>query len=303
MDNKKITIGAAIIAKNESALISRCLESIRGLDEIVVVDTGSTDNTKEIAGKYTDKVFDDFTWDDNFAKARNHVKAKVTADWILSIDCDEILHDISKLREAVELAEQRGVLAIDCALIAEDNGQRNTYPRLFKNSPQINWVGAIHNHLSVLGEKIGNVRITYGYSPAHRNDPDRAFRILKKEVETRPDAIREMFYLGREYWYKKDYQECVKILGSYVQKSRFLAEKAEAFFIMAQAYFNMGMGDDARDACAQVMIINPTFKEAVLYMAKLAGDGSENERWQKNANQWKKMAETAENNDVLFIRS
>src|SRR3990167_4578131 len=297
-----MTIGAVIICKNEEALMRRCLDSLRGIDEIYISDTGSTDNTVKIAREYTKNVFDDFTWDDNFAKARNHVKKKAKTDWLLSIDMDEILHDVSKVREAVALAEQKGVLAVDCALVAEDNGQRNTYPRLFKNSPQVNWVGAIHNHLSVLGEKIGNVRITYGYSPAHLNDPNRAFRILKKEVETRPDAIREMFYLGREYWYKKDYENCVKTLGGYVQKSRFLAEKAEAFFIMAQAYFNMGMGDDARDACAQVMIINPTFKEAVLYMAKLAGDGSENERWQKNANQWKKMAETAENNDVLFIR-
>lgn len=290
-----------MIVQNEEVLLPRALESVKGLDEIVIVDSGSRDRTVEVAKKYTDKIFY-FPWCDNFAKSRNEAKSHATGDWILSIDADEILHDVSKLREAVELAEQRGALAINCKLIAEDNGQKTVFPRLFKNSSNINWEGAIHNHLSVLGENIGNVRITYGFSPAHHNDPDRAFRILKKEVETRPDAVREAFYLGREYMYKQDYENCVKTLGTYVQKSRFLAEKAEAFLIMAKAYIEMSMMDDARDACAQALIINATFKEAILLMANLSGDGKGNEKWQKNADQWKRLAETAENYDVLFIR-
>lgn len=295
-------VSVVMIVQNEEALLSRCLESVKGLDEIIIVDSGSKDRTKEIAAKYTDKIYD-FPWCDNFAKSRNEAKSHATGDWILSIDADEILHDVSKVREAVELGAQQGSLAIDCHLIAEDNGQKNTYPRLFKNDPKVWWEGAIHNHLSVLGDKLGNVRITYGFSPAHHNDPDRAFRILLKEVTTRPDAVREMFYLAREYWYRKDYENTVKTLGNYVQKSRFLAEKAEAFLMMARAYFAMGMGDDARDACAQCLIINATFKEAILFMAQLAGDGSGNDKWQRNADQWKRLAETAENYDVLFIRN
>lgn len=295
-------ISAVLIVQNEEALLPRCLESIKGLDEIIITDSGSTDKTLEIAKKYTDKIFE-FPWCDNFARSRNAAKSHATGDWILSIDADEILHDVAKVREAVELAEQRDLLAVNCSLIAEDNGQKTIYPRLFKNSPRVWWEGAIHNHLSILGESIGDVRITYGYSPAHHNDPDRAFRILLREVTTRPDAVRETFYLGREYWYRGDYPETVKTMGAYVQKSKFLAEKAEAFLIMAQAYWKMGDADSARDACAQALIINATFKEAILFMATLSGDGKGNERWQKNADQWKRMAETAENFDVLFIRN
>ncbi len=64
----------------------------------------------------------------------------------------------------------------------------------------------------------------------------------------------------------------------------------------------MAMGDDARDACAQAVIINPNFKEAVLFMATLSGDGTGNDTWQKNADQWINMAKTADNSNVLFKR-
>jgi hypothetical protein len=71
---------------------------------------------------------------------------------------------------------------------------------------------------------------------------------------------------------------------------------------MARAYWELRMPDDARDACVQALIINPNFKEACLFMATLAGDGSTNTRWQGNADQWKRMAETATNDNVLFLR-
>lgn len=297
------TISAVLIVKNEAEVLSKCLESVKDADEIIIVDTGSEDNTVEIAKKYTDKVYEDYKWNDNFAEARNHAKSKATKDWILSIDADEFCHDFSEVVEAAKIADRFGHLAVDCKLFAGDNGQMHAFPRFFKNDPRVFWNGAIHNHISVLGEPVGDIRITYGYSPAHLRDPNRAMRILEKEVATRPDAVREMFYLGREYFYKGRFEESVKLFGKYVQKSRFLSEKAEAFLAMSRAYYNMRMMDDARDACVQALIINPHFREAVLFMSVLAGDGSENPTWQKNADQWKMMASTADNSGVLFVRN
>jgi len=294
-------ISAVLIVKNEEALLSKCLDSVKGVDEIIVCDTGSQDKTVEIAKKYTDKVVF-FEWCDNFAKARNYAKSFATGDWILSIDADEYLHDFSKLKEAIEEADAKGMLAINVTMVAEDNGQKFAFPRVFKNSPQVWWEGAIHNHISVVGEDIGSVHITHGYSPAHLLDPNRSFRILEKEVKEKGNG-REMYYLGREYWYRKDYESCVRMMGRYVQVSRFISEKADAFLIMARCYFQMGMGDDARDACVQALILNANFKEALLFMARLAGDGTGNAKWQKNADQWKRMAATADNSDVLFIRN
>jgi glycosyltransferase involved in cell wall biosynthesis len=298
-----MTIGAALIVKNESALLSRCLESLKGIDAIFIADTGSTDNTVEIAKKYTPYVYTEKKWEDDFAACRNFVKSKATTDWILSIDADEVLHNYESVREAVLLAEQQNALAVDCTMIAEDNQQSFLYPRLFKNIPEVYWVGNIHNHLSVTGINVGNVRITHGYSPAHYQDPDRALRILEKEVNTRgPAAVREMFYLGREYYYRQKYQQALILLGKYVVASNYLAEKAEAFLIMSKTYWAMGMPNDARDAIAQALIINANFKEAILFMALIAGDGSGNEAWQANADQWKRMAKTADNRNVLFVR-
>ena len=86
-------ISVCVIAKNEADVLGRCLESVKGLDEIVVVDTGSTDNTKEIAKRYTDNVYD-FVWCDDFSKARNFAIEQCTSDWILILDADEYLPTI-----------------------------------------------------------------------------------------------------------------------------------------------------------------------------------------------------------------
>lgn len=299
-------ISAVIIAKNEEVLLSRCLESVKGLDEIIVCDTGSTDTTVEIAKRYTDKVFTDFTWCDDFAKARNHAKSKATGDWILSIDCDETLYDVAAVREAVALAEMIGTKAVDTCNVAEDNGQFFYYPRLFKNVPEVFWEGRIHNTLSITGARIGDVRIKIGYSPAHANDPDRVYRILKLQYdEHRAKGVinpRIWFYYGRELAYRGEHKESVMVLWDYVQVSNFLAEKADAYMSMARSLWELKQADEARDACMQALVINSHFAEAARFMAVLAGDGSGNERWQRNADQWKKMAETADNEDLLFVR-
>lgn len=297
------TIGACLIVKNEEEMLPQCLESLKGIDEIFIADTGSQDNTVEIAKKYTSHVFTEYKWEDSFCKARNFIKEKATTDWILSIDADEVLHDFGAVREAVALAEQKGLLAVDIIMRASDNGQEFFFPRLFKNDPRVFWVGNIHNHLSVIGEPLGNVKITHGYSPAHKLDPNRAFRILSKEVETRPDAVRETFYLGREYYYRKDYETTVKLMGKYVQRSQHLAEKAEAFLIMARSYWYMHMAEDARDAILQAIKINANFKEAIIFMSILAGKGTGVPQWEANASQWEKMAATANNDGVLFKRN
>ena len=295
----KPTIECVMIVKNESEVLDRCLQSVRDADKITIVDTGSEDNTIEIAKKYTPNVYNDFTWCDSFQKARNHALSKATCDWVLSIDADEWCHDFSKVRESVEKAHEKGYLALDVALFAKNNGQLHYFPRLFKRDPAVWWEGDVHNHVSVRPDDTSTVEITYGYSPAHLKDPNRAMRILQKVVDETQNP-REMFYLGREFWYRRWYEQCVQMLGRYVQKSGYLAEKADAFLIMAQCYWALGMGNDARDACAQCLVINANFKDAILFMAQIAGDGSGNAEWQANADQWKRMAATATNERVLF---
>ena len=76
-------ISLCMIIKNEEKTIARCLDSVKDLvDEIIIVDTGSTDKSKEIVSKYTDKVYD-FEWVEDFAKARNFSFSKATKDYIM----------------------------------------------------------------------------------------------------------------------------------------------------------------------------------------------------------------------------
>ena len=84
-------ISLCMIVKDEEEVIGRCLGSVKDLvDEIIIVDTGSKDKTKQIISKYTDKVFD-FTWVNDFSKARNFSFSKATKDYILWLDADDII--------------------------------------------------------------------------------------------------------------------------------------------------------------------------------------------------------------------
>ena len=88
-----ITISLCMIVKNEEKILERCLDSVADLvDEIVIADTGSTDATKEIARRYTEKVYD-FPWIDDFSAARNFVFSKATQEYIYSADADEVLSE------------------------------------------------------------------------------------------------------------------------------------------------------------------------------------------------------------------
>lgn len=87
-----------MIVKNEEQVLKRCLDSVRDLvEEIIIVDTGSTDATKRIAAGYTDKIYD-FTWIDDFSAARNFAFSKATKEYIYSADADEVLSEENRRR-------------------------------------------------------------------------------------------------------------------------------------------------------------------------------------------------------------
>jgi glycosyltransferase involved in cell wall biosynthesis len=96
-----ITISLCMIVKNEEKTLERCLRSVDGIvDEIVIVDTGPEDTTKAIAGRFTSRV-PDFEWIDDFSAARNYSFAQATMDYILWLDADDVLlpEDRTKLLE------------------------------------------------------------------------------------------------------------------------------------------------------------------------------------------------------------
>ena len=104
-----ITISLCMIVKNEEPVLARCLDSVASMmDEIIIVDTGSTDRTNEIAAQYTSRIYD-FTWGDDFSAARNYAFSLATMDYIYCPDADEYL----------DLENQRRFLRLKCALLPE----------------------------------------------------------------------------------------------------------------------------------------------------------------------------------------
>ncbi len=289
-------ISACLIVKNEKDHIKDVLSSLAGVDEIVVVDTGSQDNTVELARTFTDKVFTDYAWADDFAAARNHALSKCTGDWILSIDGDEVLEPggVEKIRNVIEHATA-DQLHFSVVMSSKGTAQKHNLPRLFRNDGSVKWVGAAHETLYPVQANRTDVLITYGHSTAHALDPDRMMRILAKLVYSDAGTPRDLYYYAREHWYKQDYVQACRLFNEYISVATWIPEKADAYVYIARCEFILQHGEKARDACREAIILNPDFKEALLLMAELHF-----EPWK---HKWERLAQAATNEDVLFKRT
>lgn len=145
------TISLCMIVKNEAAILERCMDTVYDLvDEIIIVDTGSSDNTKEIAKKYTDKVYD-FTWIDDFAAARNFSFSKATMEYIYAPDADEILDETNRERfrqmkkyllPEIEMVQMMYLTETENNTVM--NVKREYRPKLFKRLRTFTWIDPIH---------------------------------------------------------------------------------------------------------------------------------------------------------------
>lgn len=146
-----ITISLCMIVKNEEKILARCLDSIADLmDEVVIVDTGSTDATKEIARRYTDKIYD-FAWIHDFSAARNFAFSKATGEYIYSADADEVLSEEN--RERFRVLKETLLPEVEIVQMKYGNqlSQGTVYnfdeeyrPKLFKRQREFVWVEPIH---------------------------------------------------------------------------------------------------------------------------------------------------------------
>ncbi|MBR1913411.1 MAG: glycosyltransferase family 2 protein, partial [Lachnospiraceae bacterium] len=149
-----MTISVCLIVKNEEAVLKRCLDSLRCIaDEYVIVDTGSSDATKEIAAEYTDRIYD-FEWCDDFAAARNYAFSKCSCDYIYSADADELLDE----RAGQEFMKLKTVLdgSVDIVQFLYTNQleynttynyDRELRPKLYKRLRTFIWEGEVHEQV------------------------------------------------------------------------------------------------------------------------------------------------------------
>ena len=145
------TISLCMIVKNEEKILRRCIDSLKGIyDEAIIVDTGSTDCTKAIAGEYTDKVYD-FEWIDDFAAARNFAMSKATCDYIYMADADEVLDEENRRKfKILKAALDGGVEVVQMYYVNQlSNGSvynfdREPRAKLYKRVRNFEFVDPIH---------------------------------------------------------------------------------------------------------------------------------------------------------------
>lgn len=277
-------ITACLIVRNEEQMLNKCLDSLMWIDEIIIVDTWSQDKTKEIALKYTDKVYD-FTWIDDFSKARNFAKSKANNDWILSIDADEILEtSIEYIKACIEQNES------DWFMITLYNETETTTSacRLFKKELKWNW--KIHEHILPKKPMSADIKIKFWVSPAHQLDPQRNLRILAKSYQEDPNDKRTLYYLARELFSLWQYEEAIDWLNQYrLQPNWFYdMELVDSYFLSALCYYKQWKNSECATMLWQVIVRNPYFKNAYMLLQKI-----------DNKEIWNTIKEEADNRNLL----
>ncbi len=209
------TLSACMIVKNEEEFLPRCLESIKNaVDEIVVVDTGSTDRTVEIAESYKAKVYH-HPWNDDFSEARNHSLSYATCDWILQIDADEELEqeDISLLRRTINSDLYNGVF-IAIYNHTPKGLSKFYYERLYRRGVA-RYEGIVHEQIIIEGG-IVHAEICiyhYGYNFSKEEMADKYERnkeLLLRQIEEDPNKIFAWYNLNRIYRSKGEFDTVVK---------------------------------------------------------------------------------------------
>lgn len=205
-------LSACLIVKNEEDMLRRCLESLQdGVDEVIIVDTGSTDTTKEIAKEFTDKVYD-FKWIDDFAAARNFAASHATGEWILAIDADECVEEQNLQAAITELKSHEGKYNSYLVEIVSFLGNQgefttvNKMGRLYKNNGEVSFRGALHEQIVDTDEKgvmsLSSLKLYhYGYLKnvvEKKNKKERNLKIVKESLKVKKNDGFALFNYGQE---------------------------------------------------------------------------------------------------------
>ena len=200
------TLSLCMIVKNEEKTLPRILEKAHLFaDEIIIVDTGSTDKTKEIAKKFTPNVFD-FKWIFDFSKARNFSFDKAKSKYIIWLDGDDFLLDssIEKIVKWKNSTSNEDVLMCNYA-VAYDKNLVPSYQflreRIVKNLPQLRWHDRVHEVIIPQGKiaKREDIVVYHGKKKEHTNRNLKIYRMMIKEGEE--FSARSLFYYARELYY------------------------------------------------------------------------------------------------------
>jgi len=204
-----VTISLVMIVKNEEENLSRCLESIYSyVDEIIIVDTGSTDCTMDVAKRFGAKVYE-FEWINDFSAARNYALEKSTSDWNIVLDADEyISSNIDNLRQFIADNKNKqviGKLLINSKTVL-NNEQKNTRSSVSRVLPRgVYYTGRIHEQVNSFFPRmdIGIEILHDGY--LHSNKTDRNLPLLLLELEENKKDGYILYQIAKQYSLKNEH--------------------------------------------------------------------------------------------------
>lgn len=297
MTDARAEVSLCMIVRDEEATLARCLASIApSVSEIVVVDTGSADGTRDVAKAFGALVVC-APWRNDFAAARNVALAFATMPWILALDADEEWapagnEDGGALRRFLaERAEREGKLGYN-ALIESDIGAEPSVHfatdaacRLFRNDPRIRYRGALHEETATailrlapdgIGDA-GELRIRhYGYldaAIAAKNKGERNLALIRARLRQAPDDAEARYALGTEYFAQGAYGHAIEALEPLARQASATEDGgylSDLLFKLAYAYREAGREAEAA-ATADVAIARfPDFPDVLELRAMLA---------------------------------
>lgn len=298
--SKRAPISVCIIARNEAGRIENCLKSLRDhVEEIVVVDTGSTDNTPEIAKQYAD-IFEVFTACndeqgriEDFSLARNRSFELATKDWAIWVDADDIVHNFENIHSVIQKYKNHpgNILvafpyhyAYDSKgnVIVQQYRERLVYPR-----HKFKWLDPVHEVIEMPVEGMTfdkNESILFEHKRGDKvNEPNRNLRILEKLYDknggTNP---RHLYYLGLEYGNVGNHPKMIEMLTKYIDKSGWDDERYMAALRLGYHYVGAGEYQNAIDISLKAITIKERWCEAYLVLSKcyylLAQAGTNSQR-------------------------
>ncbi|NOY60364.1 MAG: tetratricopeptide repeat protein [Calditrichaeota bacterium] len=292
LNNASLTL--CMIVKNEEEHIARCLQSVKdAVDDIVVVDTGSTDRTVEICKSFGAKVYH-HPWQDSFSKARNQALKYVKTEWALQLDADEELDpaDIPLLRQALYEKQFNSICVTIFNDLPEGIISKFYYRRLYRTK-MAHYEGRVHNQIVVPGAVgMRDIRIYHhGYNlPPEKMAAkyERTEKLLLGQIEEEPANIFYRFNLVRVYRNKQEYDRAISEgltalqmpnvrsrIGYYLMivndvcHSMLLAQRAHKVFPLCSEALKVDpLNMDLLFAMAGAYVSIGAYKNAILYYQK-----------------------------------
>ncbi len=290
-----------MIAKDEENYFEQCLTSIKNIvDEIIIIDTGSKDKTKEIAKKFNAKIFD-FAWADDFSAARNESLKHATKDWVLVLDADEVLEekDCEKIKEMIKNAgngtagfsfQQRSYIKdyFDGAMGNKTDFEPvkkypfyvlNNLVRVFRNNKGIHFRHRVHElveeSIKEKGMKYEKTDVVLHHFGSVKDaafverKADMYSKIIIRQVEENPENARYNYQTARMFMGKKDFANAIAYFEKTVEID---AAYKLPYSEIAKIYLRMNDKDRAIEYFKKSMKSNPDKPSpannlAVMYMS------------------------------------